>query len=148
MPYRVFCYNLIIQCVRSMSSVRIQFFIIITVLLLQVQHYVMTVQAQDAGKPMLSSTVTVYINVIDENDNAPVFETNSYNVDIYENATVNMVVATVMATDRDSGKHINRHWRLRTHNILYDTLYTSCGLAEEYVFYKYQILLVNIIFFY
>lgn len=94
------------------------------VYLLQVQHYVMTVQAQDAGKPMLSSTVTVYINVIDENDNAPVFETNSYNVDIYENATVNMVVATVMATDRDSGKHINRHWRLRTH-ILYDTLYTS-----------------------
>lgn len=84
----------------------------------QVQHYVMTVQAQDAGKPMLSSTVTVYVNVIDENDNAPVFETNTYNVDIYENATVNTVVATVMATDRDSGKHvtyyINRHWRLRT----------------------------------
>lgn len=71
----------------------------------QVQHYIMTVQAQDAGKPMLSSTVTVYINVIDENDNAPVFETNSYNVDVYENSTVNMVVTTVMATDRDSGKH-------------------------------------------
>lgn len=71
----------------------------------QVQHYIMTVQAQDAGKPMLSSTVTVYINVIDENDNAPVFETNSYNVDVYENATVNTVVASVMATDRDSGKH-------------------------------------------
>lgn len=65
----------------------------------------MTVQAQDAGKPMLSSTVTVYINVIDENDNVPVFETNSYNVDVYENATVNTVVATVTATDRDSGKY-------------------------------------------
>lgn len=65
----------------------------------------MTVQAQDAGKPMLSSTVTVYINVIDENDNAPVFETNSYNVDVYENATVNVPVVAVMATDRDSGKH-------------------------------------------
>jgi len=73
---------------------------------LQVQHYIMTVQAQDAGKPMLSSTVTVYINVIDENDNTPVFESNSYNVDVYENATVNTVVATVTATDRDSGKHI------------------------------------------
>lgn len=73
--------------------------------IIQVQHYIMTVQAQDAGKPMLSSTVTVYINVIDENDNAPVFETNSYNVDVYENATVNTVVATVTATDRDSGKH-------------------------------------------
>lgn len=70
----------------------------------QVQHYIMTVQAQDAGKPMLSSTVTVYVNVIDENDNAPVFETNSYNVDVYENATVNAAVASAMATDRDSGK--------------------------------------------
>lgn len=78
----------------------------------QVQHYIMTVQAQDAGKPMLSSTVTVYINVIDENDNAPVFETNSYNVDVYENATVNTIVATVMATDRDSGKHLTRRRRL------------------------------------
>lgn len=75
------------------------------VFVVQVQHYIMTVQAQDAGKPMLSSTVTVYINVIDENDNAPVFETNSYNVDVYENATVNTVVATVTATDRDSGKY-------------------------------------------
>lgn len=65
----------------------------------------MTVQAQDAGKPMLSSTVTVYVNVIDENDNAPVFETNGYNVDVYENATVNTIVATATATDRDSGKH-------------------------------------------
>lgn len=64
----------------------------------------MTVQAQDAGKPMLSSTVTVYVNVIDENDNAPVFETNSYNVDVHENATVNAAVASAMATDRDSGK--------------------------------------------
>lgn len=79
-----------------------------SVCVVQVQHYIMTVQAQDAGKPMLSSTVTVYINVIDENDNAPVFETNSYNVDVYENATVNTIVATVMATDRDSGKHLNR----------------------------------------
>lgn len=70
----------------------------------QVQHYIMTVQAQDAGKPMLSSTVTVYINVIDENDNAPVFETNSYAVDVYENVTVNTVVATATAIDRDSGK--------------------------------------------
>lgn len=77
----------------------------------QVQNYVMTVQAQDAGKPMLSSTVTVYINVIDENDNAPVFDTNSYNVDVYENATVNTAVAAAMATDRDSGKQTREYWQ-------------------------------------
>lgn len=87
------------------AAVRIQYFIIVVCVPIQVQHYIMTVQAQDTGKPMLSSTVTVYVNVIDENDNTPVFETNNYNVDIYENATVNTIVATVIATDRDSGKH-------------------------------------------
>ncbi|XP_050549134.1 cadherin-related tumor suppressor [Daktulosphaira vitifoliae] len=68
----------------------------------EVQHYILIIQAQDGGKPMLSSTVTVYINVIDENDNTPVFEVNSYSIDIYENVTENTIIATVLATDRDS----------------------------------------------
>jgi len=95
----------------------------------------MTVQAQDAGKPMLSSTVTVYINVIDENDNAPVFETNSYNVDVYENATVNTVVATVMATDRDSGKHLTRRRSLLRCIILRVCVH-GCMCACLYIMYN------------
>jgi len=119
----------------------------------------MTVQAQDAGKPMLSSTVTVYINVIDENDNAPVFETNSYNVDVYENATVNTIVATVMATDRDSGKHSARRRSLLRCIILrvcvhcsrvcsmyvcmYSIYYIIPSVWRKHAFYN---LLVNIFF--
>jgi len=35
-----------------------------------VQHYIFVVQAQDMGVPSLSSTTTVYLNVVDLNDNA------------------------------------------------------------------------------
>lgn len=41
---------------------------------LQVQHYILVVQAQDNGQPSLSTTITVYCNVLDLNDNAPVFD--------------------------------------------------------------------------
>lgn len=35
-----------------------------------VQHYIFVVQAQDTGTPSLSSTTTVYLNVLDLNDNS------------------------------------------------------------------------------
>jgi len=66
----------------------------------------MTVQAQDAGKPMLSSTVTVYINVIDENDNAPEFQKARYEGSVLENCHAGTPVdlnAPVRTIDRDAG---------------------------------------------
>lgn len=62
------------------------------------------VQAQDAGYPVLSSTLTVYCNVLDLNDNAPLFDPMSYSNDIFENVTIGTSVVTVSATDLDSGK--------------------------------------------
>lgn len=64
------------------------------------------VACQDAGKPPLSSTVSVYMNVVDVNDNAPLFDPMSYSNEIYENATVGSSVVTVTATDLDSGKYL------------------------------------------
>lgn len=74
----------------------------------QVQHYILVVQAQDNGQPSLSTTLTVYCNVLDLNDNAPVFDPQSYSQEIYENVTIGTPVLTVMATDRDSGKELGR----------------------------------------
>jgi hypothetical protein len=71
--------------------------------LLQVQHYIFVVQAQDAGRPSLSSTLTVYFNVVDLNDNAPLFDPMSYSNEVFENVTVGTSVVTVSATDLDSG---------------------------------------------
>ena len=62
------------------------------------------VQAQDNGHPSLSSTLTVYCNVIDLNDNAPVFDPMSYSNEIYENVLIGTEVVKVSATDLDRGK--------------------------------------------
>ncbi|XP_058820979.1 cadherin-related tumor suppressor [Topomyia yanbarensis] len=69
----------------------------------EVQHYILVVQAQDNGHPSLSSTLTVYCNVIDLNDNAPIFDPMSYSNEIFENVPINTDVVTVSATDIDSG---------------------------------------------
>lgn len=67
------------------------------------QHYILVVQATDDGVPALSSTVTVYCNVVDLNDNAPIFETGPHATDIVENATVGTPVLIVTAQDLDYG---------------------------------------------
>lgn len=69
------------------------------------QHYVFTVQAQDYGRPAMSSTVTVYFNVIDLNDNQPIFDSSSYSAELIENVTIGTSVLTVFAQDLDSGTY-------------------------------------------
>lgn len=69
----------------------------------EVQHYIFVVQASDAGRPSLSSTLTVFINVVDVNDNAPLFDPMSYSDEVWENVTAGASVVTVSATDLDSG---------------------------------------------
>ncbi|XP_058790848.1 cadherin-related tumor suppressor [Phymastichus coffea] len=69
----------------------------------QVQHYILVVQATDSGLPSLSSTVTVYCNVVDLNDNAPIFESGARTLDLAENASVGTIVTTTRAQDLDSG---------------------------------------------
>ncbi|XP_059476479.1 cadherin-related tumor suppressor [Neocloeon triangulifer] len=69
----------------------------------EVQHYIFVVQAQDTGRPSLSSTVTVYFNIVDLNDNAPLFDPMSYSNEIFENVTIGSRVVKVSATDLDSG---------------------------------------------
>lgn len=74
--------------------------------LFKVQHYIFVVQAQDMGKPSLSSTLTVYFNVVDLNDNAPLFDPMSYSNEVFENVTIGTNVVTVSATDMDSGNFL------------------------------------------
>ncbi|XP_050300468.1 cadherin-related tumor suppressor isoform X2 [Anthonomus grandis grandis] len=71
----------------------------------EVQHYILVVQAQDSGIHPLSSTLTVYCNVLDLNDNTPVFDPMSYSNEIFENVTVGTDIVTVSATDLDSGEN-------------------------------------------
>ncbi|CAB3399016.1 unnamed protein product [Caenorhabditis bovis] len=80
--------------------------------------------ASDKGIPKRDSKALVEITVIDVNDNAPVFESDSYNVTILENATLPMVIATVVAHDQDSGINGKVHYSM--------AIPSSHGLTIDY----------------
>ncbi|KAM4586881.1 protocadherin beta-15-like [Fundulus diaphanus] len=57
--------------------------------------------ALDGGLPQRTGTVKIHINVLDANDNIPVFNKPMYKSTIPENSPVGTVVLTVSATDAD-----------------------------------------------
>ncbi|MFT7803874.1 protocadherin-16-like [Arapaima gigas] len=63
----------------------------------------LTVVAEDAGRPPLSSTAVVNVILQDINDNEPVFTKSFYEVSIKENTPAGTCFLTVTATDADSG---------------------------------------------
>uniref|UniRef100_UPI0037E7D284 protocadherin alpha-8-like n=1 Tax=Semicossyphus pulcher TaxID=241346 RepID=UPI0037E7D284 len=59
--------------------------------------------ALDGGKPPKSGVMNILVNVLDINDNAPVFSQDVYSVMLDENAPVGTTVIQVNATDLDDG---------------------------------------------
>ncbi|XP_060109593.1 protocadherin alpha-10-like isoform X8 [Heteronotia binoei] len=64
-------------------------------------HLLLT--ASDGGKPQLSGTVQLVINVLDANDNPPVFNQSVYRVKLLENAAAGTLAIALTATDLDEG---------------------------------------------
>lgn len=65
----------------------------------------MKVLAYDGGLPPRSGSIEVEVVVTDANDNAPVFEYDSYEVGVVENIAQSTTVARVRASDRDIEKN-------------------------------------------
>ncbi|EGD82245.1 FAT3 protein [Salpingoeca rosetta] len=66
--------------------------------------YALTVTATDLGIPVpLSSTASVMISVMDDNDNAPQFTPDGYEALLPDTLAVGSVVAVVNVSDADSG---------------------------------------------
>ncbi|XP_069388111.1 protocadherin alpha-7-like isoform X16 [Paralichthys olivaceus] len=61
--------------------------------------------ALDGGKPPKSGDMNILVNVLDVNDNAPVFTNDVYSVMLNENAPVGTTVIQVNATDKDEGSN-------------------------------------------
>ncbi|XP_078248630.1 protocadherin alpha-5 isoform X21 [Pogona vitticeps] len=59
--------------------------------------------ATDGGQPELTGTVRLEINVMDANDNAPVFNQSVYKVNLLENVMEGILVVKLNATDSDEG---------------------------------------------
>ncbi|KAF7234566.1 Protocadherin gamma-B1 [Varanus komodoensis] len=66
-------------------------------------HLILT--ALDGGKPTKTGTATIWVNVLDANDNSPIFAQEVYKVSLKENAAKGSSVVQVKATDKDEGSN-------------------------------------------
>uniref|UniRef100_A0A2K6UWD5 Cadherin domain-containing protein n=1 Tax=Saimiri boliviensis boliviensis TaxID=39432 RepID=A0A2K6UWD5_SAIBB len=69
------------------------------------EKYLFTVLAKDNGVPPLTSNVSVFVNVIDQNDNSPIFTHNEYNFYVPENLPKHGTVGLITVTDPDYGEN-------------------------------------------
>uniref|UniRef100_A0A915PFR4 Uncharacterized protein n=1 Tax=Setaria digitata TaxID=48799 RepID=A0A915PFR4_9BILA len=70
------------------------------------------VYATDKGVPPMTSRALLEINLLDVNDNAPVFEKEFCNVTIMENVTIPSNILQIKATDNDSGQNGKVHYSI------------------------------------
>ncbi|XP_026214097.1 protocadherin gamma-A3-like [Anabas testudineus] len=66
-----------------------------------VSEYNITITARDFGSPPLSSSTKLHLKISDVNDNAPVFDKNSYSAYITENNSPGFSIFAVSARDSD-----------------------------------------------
>ncbi|EYC14800.1 hypothetical protein Y032_0039g165 [Ancylostoma ceylanicum] len=67
--------------------------------------HVLKVTAYERLDPTVSSSVTVTVDVLDVQDNSPIFERDSYFADIREDAPIGTTVLSVFARDLDAGEN-------------------------------------------
>lgn len=67
------------------------------------ESYLLVITATDRGSPTRSSTLTLNVTLLDQNDNAPVITNPSPVYTIRENVNTGQLVGTVNAVDADSG---------------------------------------------
>lgn len=69
------------------------------------KNYTLRVVAHDNGSPRQSSHQLIYINVLDDNDEAPLFHAKHVTFDVVENVSIGTAVGVVKAEDKDSGEN-------------------------------------------
>ena len=81
--------------------------------------YKLQVIAKDGGSPAKETVLFVHITVTDINDNPPIFSQNVYNVSIKNNPSETSSIATLSATDLDSGKNgrVTYHFSTKTSDV-------------------------------
>ncbi|XP_052010952.1 protocadherin gamma-A1-like isoform X4 [Xyrauchen texanus] len=70
-----------------------------------ISDYNITITAVDEGSPSFSTNKTLNLKISDVNDNAPVFQRQSYTAYVLENNPPGVSVSSVKAHDKDSGNN-------------------------------------------
>ncbi|CAD0199964.1 unnamed protein product [Chrysodeixis includens] len=65
----------------------------------------LTVKAVDSGVPPRYSVVDLFIQVLDENDNNPIFESSAFEYRVLEDVEPGTTIANILARDADSGEY-------------------------------------------
>ncbi|KAF3842337.1 hypothetical protein F7725_024288 [Dissostichus mawsoni] len=83
------------------------------------QEYRLTVTVEDDGTPPLSTSTTIYVHIVDENDNAPEFPEEEYVTVLREGPeTVGATIATVTAIDPDEGLNGTLRYAIAQGNLI------------------------------
>ncbi|KAK1886066.1 Protocadherin Fat 4 [Dissostichus eleginoides] len=69
------------------------------------ERFTFQIEAREANPPHNNVTVQVSVTLLDENDNSPVFTSNTYEGKVYANQTEGMSLVQVKAEDLDADKN-------------------------------------------
>ncbi|KRZ52554.1 Protein dachsous [Trichinella nativa] len=112
-----------------------------------IPEFSFVVTVRDNGEPKRSSTATVFIKILDVNDNAPIFESAAYEFSVEENQPKGTFVGQVVAHDADFGLNGTVRYRLDSEQVknfhvsLDGKLFTSGVLDYELTdLYELQII--------
>ena len=100
--------------------------------------YVINLIINDYGQPMLTSYYTLIINILDSNDNSPIFDHHIYYVDLQENNSINTTLIQVFAndTDFDSNGHVT--YELNDLNNQYVWIDNQTGIIRTKIQFDYE----------
>ncbi|KAK6173873.1 hypothetical protein SNE40_017252 [Patella caerulea] len=98
------------------------------------RSYLVTIMCEDSGNPPLNSSEYFTVDVLDANDNKPVFIQTNYAVSIPENNSINDTLLQVVATDADTNTENGRiSYRLQDDAYPYFDINPSNGIVKARV---------------
>uniref|UniRef100_A0AAZ3P386 Cadherin EGF LAG seven-pass G-type receptor 1 n=1 Tax=Oncorhynchus tshawytscha TaxID=74940 RepID=A0AAZ3P386_ONCTS len=78
-----------------------------------IREYNLRIKAQDGGRPpLINGTGMVVVQVVDVNDNAPMFVSTPFQATVLENVAIGYSVIHIQAIDADSGDNSHLEYRL------------------------------------
>ncbi|XP_031754631.1 protocadherin gamma-B5 isoform X26 [Xenopus tropicalis] len=99
-------------------------------------HYNITIQATDKGSPPLSFRKTIRLDVLDINDNPPVFEKSTYIAYVPENNQPGASIYSIQAIDKDTEENGKLFYSIITSNTeeLSSTSYISINPVTAVIY--------------